>query len=99
MSIVSEAGASVLSVSEAAAAEEPRLDVGARGAASIARGLLDPLAELVKLEPKSIGVGMYQHDISEKLLELELNHVVRFIDMLVVLLIEVCIGDMRASTR
>ncbi|MDR3416259.1 MAG: Tex family protein [Nevskia sp.] len=60
---VSEAGASVYSASETAAAEFPQLDVSLRGAVSIARRLQDPLAELVKIEPKSIGVGQYQHDV------------------------------------
>ncbi|MGO7785718.1 RNA-binding transcriptional accessory protein, partial [Rhizobium ruizarguesonis] len=61
--IVSEAGASVYSASATAAAEFPDLDVSLRGAVSIARRLQDPLAELVKIEPKSIGVGQYQHDV------------------------------------
>ncbi|MCG8669715.1 MAG: RNA-binding transcriptional accessory protein [Pseudomonadales bacterium] len=63
--IVNEAGASVYSASEFAAREFPDLDVSFRGAASIARRLQDPLAELVKIEPKSIGVGQYQHDVSQ----------------------------------
>jgi uncharacterized protein len=63
--IVSEAGASVYSASEAAAAEFPNLDVSLRGAVSIARRLQDPLAELVKIEPKAIGVGQYQHDVDQ----------------------------------
>jgi len=63
--IVSEAGASVYSASELAAAELPGVDVTLRGAASIARRLQDPLAELVKIEPKSIGVGQYQHDVDQ----------------------------------
>ena len=63
--IVSEAGASVYSASEAAAKECPELDVSLRGAVSIARRLQDPLAELVKIEPKSIGVGQYQHDVDQ----------------------------------
>jgi uncharacterized protein len=62
--VVSEAGASVYSASEVAALEFPGLDVSLRGAVSIARRLQDPLAELVKIEPKSIGVGQYQHDVS-----------------------------------
>src|SRR6202023_2735990 len=61
--VVSEAGASVYSASELAAREFPDLDVTLRGAVSIARRLQDPLAELVKIEPKSIGVGQYQHDV------------------------------------
>uniref|UniRef100_A0A6S9VQY3 S1 motif domain-containing protein n=1 Tax=Chrysotila carterae TaxID=13221 RepID=A0A6S9VQY3_CHRCT len=78
LSVVSESGASVLSVSAASDnADDAHLDVGARGAASIARRLLDPLAELVKIEPKAIGVGMYQHDVSAKLLESELARVVQ----------------------
>ncbi len=63
--MVSEAGASVYSASELAAKEFPDLDVSLRGAVSIARRLQDPLAELVKIEPKSIGVGQYQHDVSQ----------------------------------
>lgn len=65
---VSEAGASVYSASALAAAELPELDVSLRGAVSIARRLQDPLAELVKIDPQSIGVGQYQHDLSEALL-------------------------------
>ena len=61
--MVSEAGASVYSASELAAKEFPDLDVSLRGAVSIARRLQDPLAELVKIEPKAIGVGQYQHDV------------------------------------
>jgi uncharacterized protein len=64
--VVSEAGASVYSASELAAAEFPELDVSLRGAVSIARRLQDPLAELVKIDPKSIGVGQYQHDINQR---------------------------------
>ena len=63
--VVSEAGASVYSASELAAHEFPDLDVSLRGAVSIARRLQDPLAELVKIEPKSIGVGQYQHDVDQ----------------------------------
>lgn len=63
--VVSEAGASVYSASETAAQEFPTLDVSYRGAVSIARRLQDPLAELVKIEPKSIGVGQYQHDVNQ----------------------------------
>jgi uncharacterized protein len=63
--VVSEAGASVYSASEFAAKEFPDLDVSLRGAVSIARRLQDPLAELVKIDPKSIGVGQYQHDVSK----------------------------------
>ncbi len=74
--MVSEAGASVYSASEFAAAEFPDLDVSLRGAVSIARRLQDPLAELVKIEPKSIGVGQYQHDVSQSSLAKSLNAVV-----------------------
>ncbi|MEL4376271.1 Tex family protein [Brucella cytisi] len=74
--IVSEAGASVYSASEAAAAEFPQLDVSLRGAVSIARRLQDPLAELVKIEPKSIGVGQYQHDVDQSRLARSLDAVV-----------------------
>lgn len=74
--IVSEAGASVYSASETAAAEFPNLDVSLRGAVSIARRLQDPLAELVKIEPKSIGVGQYQHDVDQGRLGRSLDAVV-----------------------
>lgn len=74
--IVSEAGASVYSASERAAAEFPNLDVSLRGAVSIARRLQDPLAELVKIEPKSIGVGQYQHDVDQGKLSRSLDAVV-----------------------
>ena len=74
--IVSEAGASVYSASEMAAAEFPNLDVSLRGAVSIARRLQDPLAELVKIEPKSIGVGQYQHDVDQYRLGRSLEAVV-----------------------
>ncbi|MBD1227808.1 Tex family protein [Xenorhabdus griffiniae] len=74
--VVSEAGASVYSASELAAQEFPDLDVSLRGAVSIARRLQDPLAELVKIEPKSIGVGQYQHDVSQTLLAKKLDNVV-----------------------
>ena len=73
---VSEAGASVYSASALAAAEMPGVDVSLRGAASIARRLQDPLAELVKIEPRSIGVGQYQHDVSPHELERSLSAVV-----------------------
>ena len=63
--VVSEAGASIYSASELAAKEFPELDVTLRGAVSIARRLQDPLAELVKIDPKSIGVGQYQHDVGQ----------------------------------
>jgi uncharacterized protein len=74
--IVSEAGASVYSASSTAAAEFPDLDVSLRGAVSIARRLQDPLAELVKIEPKSIGVGQYQHDVDQFRLAKALDAVV-----------------------
>jgi uncharacterized protein len=74
--IVSEAGASVYSASELAAKEFPGLDVSLRGAVSIARRLQDPLAELVKIEPKSIGVGQYQHDVDQHRLGRSLEAVV-----------------------
>ncbi|RUO42760.1 RNA-binding transcriptional accessory protein [Aliidiomarina taiwanensis] len=73
---VSEAGASVYSASELAAAEFPDLDVSLRGAVSIGRRLQDPLAELVKIEPKAIGVGQYQHDVSQSQLAQSLDAVV-----------------------
>ena len=74
--IVSEAGASVYSASKLATEEFPNFDVGQRSAASIARRLQDPLAELVKIDPKSIGVGQYQHDMNQKKLGEALNGVV-----------------------
>jgi uncharacterized protein len=74
--VVSEAGASVYSASELAAKEFPDLDVSLRGAVSIARRLQDPLAELVKIEPKSIGVGQYQHDVDQHRLGRSLEAVV-----------------------
>jgi len=74
--MVSEAGASVYSASELAAREFPDLDVSLRGAVSIARRLQDPLAELVKIDPKSIGVGQYQHDVSQLKLARSLDAVV-----------------------
>ncbi len=74
--MVSEAGASVYSASELAAREFPDLDVSLRGAVSIARRLQDPLAELVKIDPKSIGVGQYQHDVSQVQLARSLDAVV-----------------------
>src|SRR4029079_16914533 len=73
---VSEAGASVYSASEAAVREFGHLDITVRGAISIARRLQDPLAELVKIDPKAIGVGQYQHDVDEDKLKRELDHVV-----------------------
>ena len=74
--IVNEAGASVYSASKLATEEFPKFDVGQRSAASIARRLQDPLAELVKIDPKSIGVGQYQHDMNQKKLGESLNAVV-----------------------
>jgi len=74
--VVSEAGASVYSASELAAKEFPNLDVSLRGAVSIARRLQDPLAELVRIEPKAIGVGQYQHDVSQVQLAKKLDGVV-----------------------
>ncbi len=74
--VVSEAGASVYSASELAAKEFPEMDVSLRGAVSIARRLQDPLAELVKIEPKAIGVGQYQHDVNQRELARSLDAVV-----------------------
>jgi uncharacterized protein len=74
--VVSEAGASVYSASELASAELPGMDVSLRGAVSIARRLQDPLAELVKIDPKAIGVGQYQHDVNQNRLARTLEHVV-----------------------
>jgi uncharacterized protein len=74
--MVNEAGASVYSASPLAREELPDLDVTLRGAVSIARRVLDPLAELVKIDPKSIGIGLYQHDVNQKQLEEALNSVV-----------------------
>ncbi len=74
--VVSEAGASVYSASELASRELPELDVSLRGAVSIARRVQDPLAELVKIDPKSIGVGQYQHDVDQALLARRLDAVV-----------------------
>jgi protein Tex len=74
--VVSEAGASVYSASEYASKELPELDVSLRGAVSIARRLQDPLAELVKIEPKSIGVGQYQHDVNQSELARSLDTVI-----------------------
>ena len=75
--VVNEAGASVYSASDVAREELPDLDVSLRGAASIARRLQDPLAELVKIEPKSIGVGQYQHDVNQGRLKSALDEVVQ----------------------
>ncbi len=74
--IVNEAGASVYSASKLATEEFPNFDVGQRSAASIARRIQDPLAELVKIDPKSIGVGQYQHDMNQKKLGEALGGVV-----------------------
>src|SRR6185295_18598766 len=74
--VVSEAGASVYSASAYASQELPVMDVSLRGAVSIARRLQDPLAELVKIDPKSIGVGQYQHDLAELKLSRSLDAVV-----------------------
>lgn len=74
--ITSEAGASVYSASKLAREEFPKLDVSLRGAISIARRIQDPLAELIKIDPKSIGVGMYQHDLDEKKLDKALEMVI-----------------------
>ncbi|GBL04365.1 Tex family protein [Glaciecola sp. KUL10] len=74
--VISEAGASVYSASELASKELPGMDVSLRGAVSIARRLQDPLAELVKIEPKAIGVGQYQHDVSQSLLGKSLDLVI-----------------------
>jgi uncharacterized protein len=75
--VVNEAGASVYSASEVAREELPELDVSLRGAVSIARRLQDPLAELVKIDPKSIGVGQYQHDVSQTRLKSRLDETVQ----------------------
>jgi len=74
--VVSEAGASIYSASSVAREEFPQYDVTVRGAISIGRRLMDPLAELVKIEPKSIGVGQYQHDVDQSMLKRELDAVV-----------------------
>jgi uncharacterized protein len=74
--VVNEAGASVYSASDVAREELPELDVSLRGAASIARRLQDPLAELVKIDPKSIGVGQYQHDVNQPRLKKRLDEIV-----------------------
>ena len=73
---VSEDGASIYSASEAARAEFPEYDVTVRGAVSIGRRLMDPLAELVKIDPKSLGVGQYQHDVDQVLLKEKLDNTV-----------------------
>jgi len=76
--LISEAGASIYSASEAAREEFPDLDLTVRGSVSIGRRLIDPLAELVKIEPKSIGVGQYQHDVDQNKLKASLDNVVSF---------------------
>lgn len=76
--VVNEAGASIYSASSIAREEFPNYDVTVRGAVSIGRRLADPLAELVKIEPKSIGIGQYQHDVDQKLLKEELDETVMF---------------------
>lgn len=76
--LISEAGASIYSASEAAREEFPDLDLTVRGSVSIGRRLIDPLAELVKIEPKSIGVGQYQHDVDQGKLKASLDNVVSF---------------------
>ncbi|MHA1683639.1 MAG: Tex family protein [Promethearchaeota archaeon] len=76
--IVSEAGASVYSASDVAREEFPDLDVSIRGSISIARRLQDPLSELIKIDPKSIGVGLYQHDVNQTELNDELNNVIEY---------------------
>ncbi len=76
ITVVNESGASVYSASEAARAEFPDHDITVRGAVSIGRRLMDPLAELVKIDPKSIGVGQYQHDVDQKALKRSLDDVV-----------------------
>src|SRR5215207_8902298 len=81
--MVNEAGASVYSASPLARAEFPDLDVSLRSAVSIARRVQDPLAELVKIDPKSIGVGLYQHDVDQKELSQTLDGVVESVVNLV----------------
>jgi uncharacterized protein len=76
--LISEAGASIYSASEAAREEFPDLDLTVRGSVSIGRRLMDPLAELVKIDPKSIGVGQYQHDVDQNKLKASLDNVVSF---------------------
>lgn len=76
--LISESGASIYSASEAAREEFPELDLTVRGSISIGRRLIDPLAELVKIEPKSIGVGQYQHDVDQTKLKSSLDNVVSF---------------------
>ncbi len=74
--VVNEAGASIYSASKVARDEFPQYDITVRGSVSIGRRLMDPMAELVKIDPKSIGVGQYQHDVNQKLLQTELDNVV-----------------------
>ena len=73
---MNEAGASIYSASKLAAEEFPDLDVTVRGAISIGRRIQDPMSELVKIDPKSIGIGMYQHDVNQKKLEESLNFII-----------------------
>ena len=77
--IANEAGASIYSASKIAAEEFPDLDVTVRGAISIGRRVQDPLAELVKIDPKSIGVGMYQHDVNQGRLDESLDSVINYV--------------------
>ena len=74
--LISEAGASIYSASAVARAEFPNLDLTVRGAISIGRRLMDPLAELIKIDPKSIGVGQYQHDVDQTLLKQSLEETI-----------------------
>ena len=74
--MVNESGASIYSASEVAREEFPNEDITVRGAVSIARRLMDPLAELVKIDPQSIGVGQYQHDVNQTLLKRTLDDTV-----------------------
>ena len=76
MFVVSENGASIYSASKIAREEFPEYDVTVRGAVSIGRRLMDPLAELVKIDPKSIGVGQYQHDVEQNALKKSLDQTV-----------------------
>ena len=81
-SIVNEAGASIYSASKLGQEEFPDLDVTVRGAISIARRIQDPMAELVKIEPKHIGVGQYQHDVNQKKLDETLSSVVEDLSLI-----------------
>ena len=103
--ITNEAGASVYSASKLATEEFPNFDVGQRSAASIARRLQDPLAELVKIDPKSIGVGQYQHDMNQKKLGEALSGVVEDcvnrvgVDLNTASVSNMCPGSARPSLR